>query len=113
MWIARPPPDFLRPCVREYASYILVPYTLTEGPAVSTSTVFTNNRSQAVRLPADLRLPEGVKRVTVHARGQERIISPINNSWDSFFIDGGPQATDDFMTEQATQTQSERESLDD
>ncbi|WP_304598458.1 AbrB/MazE/SpoVT family DNA-binding domain-containing protein [Limnohabitans sp. 2KL-1] len=26
------------------------------------TTVFTNNRTQAIRLPADLRLPEGVKR---------------------------------------------------
>ena len=79
---------------------------------MTTSTVFTNNRSQAVRLPADLRLPEGVKQVTVRARGQERIISPINNSWDSFFNDG-PQASEDFMHERAAQTQPEREPLDD
>jgi len=43
----------------------------------SNSTVFTNNRSQAVRLPAELRLPEGVKLVSVRAHGNERIISPI------------------------------------
>lgn len=79
---------------------------------MATSTVFTNNRSQAVRLPADLRLPEGVKQVSVRARGQERIISPINSTWDSFFIDG-PQAGDDFMAERPAQTQPERESLDD
>lgn len=32
------------------------------------TTVFTNNRSQAVRLPADVRLPEGVRKVHVSAR---------------------------------------------
>lgn len=30
---------------------------------MSITTVFTNNRSQAVRLPADVRLPDGVKKV--------------------------------------------------
>ncbi len=36
---------------------------------MSFSSVFTNNRSQAVRLPADVRLPEGVKKVQVRDRG--------------------------------------------
>ena len=43
---------------------------------MSISTVFTNNRSQAVCLPPDMRLPPFVKRVTVRARGMERIITP-------------------------------------
>jgi antitoxin VapB len=77
---------------------------------MSISTVFINNRTQAVRLPADLRLPEGVKRVQVRAVGQDRIISPLNKAWDSFFL-GGAQASDDFMTNRASQTQAERESL--
>jgi antitoxin VapB len=83
---------------------------------MSISTVFTNNRSQAVRLPADVRLPEDVKQVTVRAIGKERIIAPLQSSWDSFFM-GGVTATDDFMvtetaTGRATQMQVERESLD-
>lgn len=32
---------------------------------MTTTTVFTNNRSQAIRLPAELRLPDSVKRVDV------------------------------------------------
>ena len=52
------------------------------------STVFINNRTQAVRLPAEVRLPEGVKRVTVRAIGSERIIAPVENTWDSFFMNG-------------------------
>ena len=78
---------------------------------MSISTVFTNNRTQAVRLPADMRLPEDVKQVTVRAKGKERIIAPLESSWDSFFM-GDLQATDDFMNNRATQTQAERESLD-
>jgi antitoxin VapB len=78
---------------------------------MSISTVFTNNRTQAVRLPADVRLPEDVKQVTVRARGKERIIAPLQSSWDSFFM-ADLIATDDFMEARATQTQTERESLD-
>ena len=50
------------------------------------STVFINNRTQAVRLPAEVCLPEGVKRVSVRAIGNERIIAPVENTWDSVFI---------------------------
>jgi antitoxin VapB len=77
---------------------------------MTTTTVFINNRSQAIRLPAELRLPENVKRVDVRARGSERIIAPLGQSWDSFFIDG-PQAADDFMEMRASQSQPERDSL--
>lgn len=74
------------------------------------TTVFTNNRSQAVRLPADLRLPDTVKQVSVRARGKERIIAPLESSWDSFFHDG-PTVSDDFLQERAPQQQTTRESL--
>lgn len=74
------------------------------------ASVFINNRSQAVRMPADLRLPEGVKRVQVRALGSERIISPVDHTWDSFFLNG-PEVSDDFMMERAGQVQSERENL--
>jgi antitoxin VapB len=75
------------------------------------STVFINNRTQAVRLPAEVRLPEGVKRVSVRAIGNERIIAPVENTWDSFFMNG-PQASDDFMSERAGQQQDAREALE-
>jgi antitoxin VapB len=51
------------------------------------TTVLTNKRSQAIRMPADLRLPDNVKRVDVRARGSERIIAPVGQTWDSFFLD--------------------------
>ena len=75
------------------------------------STVFINNRTQAVRLPSELRLPESVKRVQVRAIGNERIISPVESTWDSFFL-SGPQVSADFMPERASQEQSERESFE-
>ena len=72
------------------------------------TTLFINNRTQAVRLPAELRLPSDIKRVDVRARGHERIISPLGRSWDSFFSDG-PQATEDFMAERPSQQQAQRD----
>ncbi len=74
------------------------------------SSVFTNNRSQAVRLPAELRLPDSVKRVQVRAVGPERVIAPIDQVWDSFFLDG-PTVSDDFVPERASQEQPDRERL--
>jgi len=77
---------------------------------MSTSTVFTNNRSQAVRLPADMRFPDTVKKVEVRILGLERIIAPAESAWDSFFL-GGQTVSDDFLIERADQHQSERDSL--
>jgi len=78
---------------------------------MATSSVFINNRTQAVRIPAELRLPDGVKQVSVRARGQERIIAPLHATWDSFFREG-PEVSDDFMRTRASQEQSEREPLE-
>ncbi len=75
-----------------------------------TTTVFINNRSQAVRLPAEMRLPETVRRVDIRARGLERIIAPVDHSWDSFFIDG-LLAADDFMETRTSQKQQVREAF--
>ena len=77
---------------------------------MTTSTVFTNNRTQAVRLPADLRLPDGVKQVNVRAIGNERIISPLTETWDSFFL-SVPLVSPDFMETRATQEQPVRETF--
>lgn len=74
------------------------------------SSVFTNNRTQAVRLPAEQRLPEGVRQVSVRSRGKERIIAPLDSSWDSFFHDTAA-VTEDFLPERATQSQASRESF--
>lgn len=77
---------------------------------MTTSTVFNNNRTQAVRLPADMRFPDSVKKVEVRVAGLERIIAPAESAWDSFFL-GAVTVTDDFMAERASQSQTERENL--
>jgi antitoxin VapB len=77
---------------------------------MSIGTVFVNNRTQAVRLPLDVRLPEGVRKVEIRARGNERIIAPLGQTWDSFFL-GGANVSDDFLPERAKQYQPERDAL--
>ncbi|ANF89331.1 antitoxin (plasmid) [Pseudomonas antarctica] len=79
---------------------------------MSQGTIFTNNRTQNIRIPADMRFPADVKTVIVRAVGHERIIAPIENTWDSFFL-GGESVSNDFMNERADQAQSEREPFDD
>ena len=74
---------------------------------MTATTVFVNNRSQAIRLPAEMRLPDSVKRVDVRVHGCERIIAPPGQTWDNFFL-GGPDVADNFMDERASQAQPER-----
>lgn len=77
---------------------------------MSTGSVFVNNRTQAVRLPADTRFPDDVKQVTVRVVGKDRVLSPVDSSWDSFFL-SKERVSDDFMEERASQEQSEREAF--
>ena len=77
---------------------------------MSQGTVFTSNRTQNVRIPADVRFPDNVKSVTVRAIGKERILSPVENAWDSFFL-SEQTVSDDFMNERASQEQPDRESF--
>ena len=73
-------------------------------------TVFVNNRTQAVRLPAETRFPESVKKVVVRVVGNERILSPADKLWDSFFM-SKEGVSDDFINERSSQTQQEREAF--
>jgi len=73
-----------------------------------TGTVFVNNRTQAVRLPAETRFPDNVKKVVVRVVGKERILAPVENLWDSFFL-SSERVSDDFMPDRASQEQQERE----
>lgn len=53
------------------------------------TTVFKSNRSQAVRLPKAVALPDDVKQVDIVAIGRTRIITPAGESWDSWFEGDG------------------------
>jgi antitoxin VapB len=61
-------------------------------------------------MPAEARLPDEVKKVIVRIRGRERIITPIENTWDNFFM-SGPTVTEEFLNERGVQLVSKRESL--
>ncbi len=71
--------------------------------------VFKSNRSQAVRLPKALALPEDVKRVDVVAIGRTRILTPAGEAWDSWF--DGEGVSEDFMPSREQPTAQERETL--
>ncbi|MDJ0842571.1 MAG: type II toxin-antitoxin system VapB family antitoxin [Acidobacteriota bacterium] len=77
---------------------------------MATGSVFVNNRTQAVRLPAESRFPDDVTKVTVRVLGKDRILSPVENRWDSFF-NSEQDVSDDFMKERASQDQPDRELL--
>jgi len=77
---------------------------------MATGSVFVNNRTQAVRIPTETRFPESVKKVTVRIMGQDRILSPVENTWDSFFL-SEEHVSDDFITERASQNQPVREAF--
>ena len=76
---------------------------------VEQGAVFQSNRSQAVRLPKSVALPEEVKRVDVVALGRVRIITPAGESWDSWFDAEG--VTGEFMSEREQPNDQEREAF--
>ena len=73
------------------------------------TTIFMSNRSQAVRLPKAVAMPGDVKRVEVIAIGRTRVITPVGESWDSWF--DGDSVTSDFMDDRNQAFDQERESF--
>ena len=102
---------FRQPVVhRDLECYILAVHSSDRDAPMSTGSVFVNNRAQAVRLPADSCFPDDVKQVNVRIVGKDRVLSPVDNTWDSFFL-SEEHVSDDFMEERAAQEQSEREAF--
>ncbi|WP_027233376.1 AbrB/MazE/SpoVT family DNA-binding domain-containing protein [Phyllobacterium sp. UNC302MFCol5.2] len=77
---------------------------------MASSTVFTSNRSQAVRLPKAVAFPENVHQVDILKIGRSRLIVPQGKRWDDLF-GGGPRLSDDFMAELEQPAAEEREPL--
>ena len=73
------------------------------------STVLRNNKSQAVRLPKPVALPESVKKVDIVKIGRARVITPAGENWDVWFDREG--VSEDFMPERDQPDDQERESL--
>ena len=78
-----------------------------------TGSVFENNKTQAVRLPVSVRFASTVKKVMIRSVGHDRIISPVEHSWDSFFHNPQFCVSSDFMTQRAEQIEAPREDFDD
>jgi antitoxin VapB len=72
------------------------------------STVFTTNRSQAVRLPKTVAFPAEVHQVDIIRIGQSRLVCPVGKRWDDLFA-GGPRASEDFISEREQPLAQERE----
>ena len=77
---------------------------------MASSTVFTSNRSQAVRLPKAVAFPEDVHQVDILKIGRARLIVPQGKRWDDLF-QNGPRASDDFMEEREQPASEDREPL--
>ena len=73
-------------------------------------TVFLNNGTQSVRIPAECRFPDEVKIVTIRKVGNSLVLTPADNSWDNFF-GSELRVTDDFMADRASQDQSDRDTF--
>jgi antitoxin VapB len=77
---------------------------------MTSSTVFTSNRSQAVRLPKAVAFPEDVHQVDILKIGRSRVIVPQGRRWEDLFVHG-PRASEDFLTERLQPALEEREPL--
>ena len=73
------------------------------------ASVFKTNKSQAVRLPKPVALPDSVTRVDVIALGRARLIVPAGEAWDSWF--DGEGVSSDFMAEREQSAPQERDAL--
>lgn len=82
---------------------------MPEERVVEQGAVFQSNRSQAIRLPKAVALPDDVKRVDIVAVGRTRIITPAGEAWDHWF--DGAAATPDFMSDRDQPALQERESF--
>src|SRR5258708_19745421 len=83
------PTGFLRatpPCEVAATHLLYIPIGYTRGDkAMTTSTVFTSNRSQAVRLPKAFAFPAGVHQVDILKIARSPLILPHAKRSDDFF----------------------------
>lgn len=71
--------------------------------------VFMTNKTQAVRLPKSVRLPEGVTTVDILRRGRTWVIIPSEQSWAEWFE--SESVSDDFMEDRGQPDLQERAAL--
>jgi antitoxin VapB len=71
--------------------------------------VFITNKTQAVRFPKSVRLPEGVTSVDIRRHGRSWVITPTGQSWAEWF--DGEGVSDDFMSDRGQPAEQERDGL--
>lgn len=72
------------------------------------TTVFKNNKTQAIRVPKALAFPDDVKEVEIKRDGDNLIVMPVRKgSWAEFFA--LPRIDDDFMMDREQPPMQERE----
>ena len=81
-----------------------------EEVPVAQSTIFKSNKSQAVRLPKPVALPDGIRKVEIIKLGRARLIVPAGESWDVWFERKG--ASEDFLSDREQPEHQEREPLE-
>lgn len=86
------------------------PKWISRSFAMTSSTIFTSNRSQAVRLPKAVAFPEGVHQVDILKIGASRVITPRGKRWDDLFLHG-PRVSEDFSTERSQPALEDREAF--
>jgi antitoxin VapB len=72
--------------------------------------LFTNNRSQAVRLPKAVAFPKNVREVEIVAVGDTRVIRPVGSRWKDFF-EREPLPPEDRIPEREQPPYQERETF--
>ena len=65
----------------------------------ATAKLFTNGRSQAVRIPKALEF-QGIREVAISPHGDGLLLEPIRKSWGTFAEDA-PEVDDDFLSERS------------
>lgn len=71
--------------------------------------VFMNNKTQAIRLPKSVRLPDGTKTVDIVRRGRAWVIVPSDQSWAQWFED--TEVSQDFFESRDQPDEQEREAF--
>lgn len=77
---------------------------------MTTTKLFTNNTTQAVRLPKDVAFPAEVEEVDVVVVGDARVIVPAGRGWE-FYFDHAHPVSEDFMVEREQPAAQERSGL--
>ena len=77
------------------------------GETMERVKIFKNNKSQAIRLPKSVSLPDKVKEVDIIISGRCRIIMPAGEAWNIWFESEG--VTEDFMEERNQPQNQQRE----